>query len=65
MYSYADINKNTYLVMVELIVGFRVESHTPDPAATHFHNEVDTLYQKNGVKTCGPFRLPIRAPALL
>ena len=42
--------KTYYLVMVELIVGFWVESHTPDPAATHFYNEVDTLYQKMGSK---------------
>ena len=59
------LTKTHYSVMVELIVGFRVESHTPDPAATHFYNEVGRLYQE--MVTCGPFRLnkPIRAPGLL
>ena len=44
------LTKTHNSVMVELIVGFRVESHTPDSAATHFYNEVDTLYQKMGSK---------------
>ena len=41
--------------MAALIKGFRVRSHTPDPAATHFYDEVDRLHQKNGVHSCGPF----------
>jgi len=32
--------------MAALIKGFRVRSHTPDPAATHFYDEVDRLHQK-------------------
>jgi len=34
--------------MAALIKGFRVQSHTPDPAATHFYDEVDRLHQKIG-----------------
>jgi hypothetical protein len=36
------------LVMVALIKGFRVESHTPDSAATHFYDEVGRPHQKMG-----------------
>jgi hypothetical protein len=36
-----------FLVMVALIKGFWVESHTPDSAATHFYDEVGR-HQKMG-----------------
>ena len=37
-----------FSVMVALIKGFRVQSHTPDPPATHFYDEVGRPHQKVG-----------------
>ena len=45
MYGYAEIG---FSVMAALIKGFRVQSHTPDPPATHFYDEVGRPHQKMG-----------------
>ena len=40
------LTKIGFSVMTALIKGFRVQSHTQDPAATHFYDEGGRLHQK-------------------
>ena len=40
------LTKIGFSVMVALIMGFRVQSHTPDPPATHFYDEMGRPHQK-------------------
>ena len=46
MVTYTDIDKKGFLVMTALIKGFQVQSHTPDPAATLFYDEVGSCTKK-------------------
>ena len=43
--------------MGELIEGFQVQSHTPDPPATLFCHERNKLHQKMGLSFMWPFWL--------
>jgi hypothetical protein len=45
MYGYADTDQNGFFGNGGR---FRVESHTPDSAATHFYDEVGRPHQKMG-----------------
>ena len=42
------LTKIGFSVMAALIKGFWVQSHTPDPPATHFYDEVGRSHQKMG-----------------
>ena len=51
------LTKMVFSVMAALIKGFRVQSHTQDPAAIRFYDEGGRPHQKNEVHNCGPFYL--------
>jgi hypothetical protein len=55
--GYSDINQNGFSVMVAQIKEFQVQSHTPDPAATLFYDEVGRLHQKKWGPELWPFNL--------
>jgi hypothetical protein len=56
MCGYSDIDQIGFSVMVAPIKEFQVQSHTPDPAATLFYDEVGTVdcTKKWGPELC-PF----------